>query len=181
MSYKSKIAILGAVAFATVCAVVLSVPSAEANPSYFLRCSVTGCPQQALATSTPVYMTAGAATTTIQFDTGRGTAQGSDSAVLLTQFTASSTSSKLQIAFQYSQDGVDWYDSNLNNQATTTATQDISVTQNFLWSAAASGRLLKAVVVNVPTKYVRALISVPVGAANGAVWAEFVAKQQAGQ
>ena len=95
----------------------------KANPSYFTRY------QMASATSTLTYMTAGTATTTLTFDTGVGAAGGADSAILNVQFTASSTSSVLNINYEYSQDNIDWYYSDLSDQATTTPVQNITHAQ----------------------------------------------------
>lgn len=172
-----------AVLFALVATVTLFALPTHANPSYFLRCSVTGCPQQSLATSSPAYLAAGTATSTIVFDTTRAGSNGSDSAVLLTQFTASSTAAKLVIAIQYSQDKIDWYDANTYNQSTTSPVQDATTAQTFLLSAPSttSSSTLKAITVATPTKWIRAIFTIPAGAGNGAAWAEFVAKQQGGQ
>ena len=129
----------------------------------------------AAATTTIVYMTPGTGTTTLAYDS---LDNGSDSAVLLTQFTASSTSATLAIRLQYSQNGIDWYDDNLlsSTNSTTTAVKTVNVANSYAWAAAAAGANLKAIDVPTPTRYVRAIYSVT--GANAGVWASLVAKKQ---
>lgn len=154
--------------------------------------------QSAAATTTLVYMTPGTATTTIAYDSFNGDSNGSDSAVLLTQFTASSTSSILGIRLEYSQGvtGVDcvasptvcdWYADNLNALATTSSTNTITTSGTFSWTFASTSQAaaavsatnnigLKATIIPVPTRYVRAIYTIT--GANGAVWKSIVAKKQ---
>lgn len=151
---------------------------AKANPSFFTRQATN----TSFATTTVAFMSAGAATTTLAMDLGAGTAQGADSAVLLQQFTGSTTAASLYTTIEYSQGvaGVDcvatqaacnWF---LGSATTTTATGlraggGISV----------ASTTLTAVTVTTPTRYVRAVFSIPAGGVSGAVYAEFAAKRQA--
>lgn len=171
---------------------------AKANPSFFM---VQNNGTTTTATTSVVYMTPGAATTTKYFDSGQGTANSADSAILEIQQTGSSTVSQINIAFEYARysgtdciatpSSCDWYATDLSNQATTSATQDITLAQNFSMKfssttqggavGAGDGRLLRIVNVPTPTRYVRAIITVPTssGMLNSGVWAEFIGKRQA--
>ena len=175
--YLAISAILGLV-------ILVGYPTVKANPSFFIR------QQTNSATSTLAYLSAGTGTTTLTFDLGASGAQGADSAILNTQFTASSTSSVLKVYLEYSQDGVDWYQNNLGTQATTSAQQDIGTSeQYFLWKFASStpgyGAITntnitnKVITIPTPERYVRATYTMPAGSSAGAIWASFVAKRQA--
>jgi hypothetical protein len=173
-----------------------SAITVKANPSFFVRTV-----QTATATSTIAYMTPGNATSTLIYDSyAQGTPRASDSALLLTQFTASTTASNLAIALEYSNgDGstdcstspglCDWYKDNLftiTNASTTQAT-NIAVASSLAWNFASSSqggaavlstnqRALKAILVPMPTRYVRAVFTIT--GANGAVWAQIVPKRE---
>ena len=168
--------------------------TASANPPAFKRA------QSAAATSTLAYMTAGTATTTSPvFDGGEGNSFGHDSAAFAVQFTGSSTLSQLQIAFEYAHDtpgyncastptACDWYGNTLYNQATTSPAQNITTAQTNLFNFASTSvqggvvgitnRNLRIIDVKTPTRYVRAVMTLPPGSLNGAVWGEFIGKKQ---
>lgn len=181
---KSKFLIIsGAVALAL--ATFFSV--AHANPSYF-QVPV----QTATATTTVTYMTTGAATTTLTFDSyyinSLGTNTKTDSITLFTQFLASSTASVLGINFEYSQDGVDWYSNNLSfgNTATTSSVIYLQPPSSLSWTFASSttnGVLQatttpekKAVTVQLPTRFVRAIYTLT--GTPGAIWAQFIPSRE---
>lgn len=174
-----------------------SVQSANANPSFF-------APQAKLTTSTtsPVFMAAGTATTTTVYDSfgingtnenGTQALTGADSAELLVQFTATSTTSQLNINIEYSDDGIDWYadtPTNVNGFGSTTVSSVLlaSVPQ-YQWKFASStiggiavlptgNRDARALNIKTPTRYERAVISCAVGGANCTVWAQWVPKKQ---
>lgn len=158
--------------------------TARANPSFFVR------QQTASATSTVTYITPGAATTTLTYDTGNGAAQGADSAALMVQFNASGTLSVLQADIQYSQDGTDWYATSFAwNPNTTVATSSPSIgtVQQFNFGYASStinrganttATTTRIVVIPTPTRYVRAVFTLAPGSPNGVFWAEFIGKRQ---
>lgn len=193
MTYKldlvkySLIGFLGLALFAS-----FGVSYVKANPSFFIRANTVVCGTYT-ASSTPTFMSAGLATTSVTFDTGCAAAGNVDSAILLAQLTASSTATTVNINYEYSQDGVDWYQSNLSNQGTTTPVQSVTTPQSYGWTFAsttpgmgaplASGtfanRQMKAIEVRTPSRYVRAIFTMPAGSTAGAVWAEFTAKRQA--
>lgn len=168
--------------------------TAHANPSFFYR-SISA----SVATTTVTYMTPGTATSTEILDTGAGAAGSVDSGVLAVQFTGSSTLSYLNVAFEYTQGGngldcynapnsCDWYGSSLYAQSTSTATGQAVAAQNFNLQFASSsvqgavggitGRNLRLIEVKTPTRYVRAVFTLPPGSLNGALWKEFITKRQ---
>lgn len=149
---------------------------ANANPLQF-KPTV----QTATATSSVAYMTAGTATSTLTIDSNApGQPFVTDQMALLIQNVASSTSSILNIAIQYSQDGIDWYSDNGTVVATSTPFQ-IQVADTYTWTAAGTATTSKALFVRTPTRFVRAVFSVPAGAAAGGVWAQWVPSRQISQ
>ncbi len=175
------------------------------NPLSFLAPLATNT-----ATTSPTYMTAGTATTTICYDsfsaTGSCTAVAtgatgrplsSDRVALLVQMVASSTLTpliQLRVNTEYSQDGIDWYQDGgtaQNNFATTTKPFDISqVPQynlNFASSTAGLGAVpagvttattTRIIVLTTPTRFVRAIFTVPIGSGASNVWAQLVPSRQ---
>lgn len=175
--------------------------TAYANPSQF-----TTTTQTASATTSPVYMTPGAATTTLVHDTQTSSTANSfvnNMTELLVQFTASSTASQLNINFEYSNGygangavldcvstptACDWYEDNTTNLkgfATTTQNNIMAIIPQFQWKFASStagqifsgstnNRATRALSINVPTRYVRAVFVCATGGAGCGVWAQFV-------
>lgn len=201
---KLKIGIVGLMAAAS----LLCVASwAHANSSYFSIYAKT-----ATATSTLVYQTPGTATTTLIYDSYQCQTAGSsycnttgsnevgtqnfmaaDLATLLLQFTASSTSSKLNVALEYSDDGIDWYQASPASiplgYASTTLPVSLTPVPQYVWAFASStlggaGVVstnqidTRAIPVETPVRYIRAVFTCALGGANCAVWAEFVPKKQ---
>lgn len=149
--------------------------------------------QTSTATTSPAYMTAGNATSTLLFDSyGSGTPKISDQATLLIQFSASSTVSVLNTNLEYSQDGIDWYQDGgvmENNFATTTKPFSITQVNQFSLQFASSTAGLpankltdstttRAIFVRTPTRFVRAVFTLPVGSTPGGVWAQWLASRQ---
>jgi len=145
---------------------------AHANPSFFMPIQST-----AAATSTVSQIIPGTATTTLVFDSMlNGRPYAADSAVLLLQVTASSTSSVVNVAYQYSYNGADWYSDNLF-MATTTATMSATTVNSYTWTLASTATTSKALSAPVPVRYTRAVISA--SGANSFIWAAFAPKQEA--
>lgn len=164
---------------------------ALANPSTFNSATST-----AAATTTVKYMRPGVATTTVPtFDaysqTFAGSSYKADFAVLLIQFTASSTLSTLNGAFEYSADGIDWYRNFLidpNQVATSTGStfglvNPFSFQMKFASSTTIGGvaytnanMTTAALLVPTPLRYTRIVLS-EIGA-NGAVWASLLPIRQ---
>lgn len=152
---------------------------AKANPSFFIRFS-TG----SFATTTVAYQSAGAATTTLVMDMGVSGTQAADSAVLLQQFIGSSTASTQRTVIEYSQGGngadcvnapttCNWY----FGFATTTTALNMQPGGAQVSSAASSTELV-SITVPTPTRYVRAVFSIPGGGLSGSIYAELAAKRQ---
>lgn len=182
-------AIIALIAALAAASFMFAAPVASANQSTFCIGNQTSG-----ATTSPTYMTAGTATTslsltnTISRCTDRSTAL--TEATLILQFTGSSTSATLNGNVQYSMDGIDWYENSLGDLASTSPSVSLSVAQTFqikyasttpgLGAAGANSinpnlRILK---IPTPTQWVRVLFTLPPGSTNGAVWAMFIGKQE---
>lgn len=176
---------------------------AHANPIRLAQIPATA--QTASATSSPVFMTPGTATSTLYLDAfAAAGAQQYDTVSLLTYFSASSTSSTLNMTVEYS-DGVagvdctstptlcDWYqDATLvmTNASTsqpypigtvalnTYAWKYASSTQGGAVGVGTSNTALRAITIPVVTRYVRVFYSLTVGGTNGAVWGKLVPFKQ---
>jgi len=171
--------------------------TASANPLGFFRTSSV----DGVATTSPAYMTPGTATTTKYFDTGSSNNFATDNAVFALQFTGSSTDSSVSVAFEYAAgvDGsnckttptaCDWYkDGTLDiaGFSTTSQASNVTVPNSFTMSFASttqggavgsSTRALRLITAPTYTRYIRAVITMPAGSLNGAVWGEFIGKKQ---
>ncbi len=172
---------------------IVSLP-VHANP--------TGFPpgaRLATATTTQTVLSSGTGVSTVVYDAyningtnepASGVTSAADTATLLVQFTASSTASKLKIAYEYSQDNIDWYaDGTSVLLASSTPGTVVANNPNFIsWTFAstslngasvASNNNLSTEIFSVatPVRYVRAVITV--SGANAMVWAQFVPKKEA--
>lgn len=157
-------------------------PLAHANQSTFCVGNSTSG-----ATTSPVYMKPGTATTTLTNSACADRATPLDQSSLIVQFTGSSTASSLGIAFEFSQDGVDWYSDTVNRGATTTQSVNYNQPTSQLLSfasttvggaAGTSARTMRAISVPLVAQYVRAVFTVPIGSTNGGVWAQFISTRQ---
>lgn len=174
-------------------ALVVITSSAHANPTGFAKPAMT-----AVATTSPAVMNPGTGTSTVVYDaygingtneSQSGSTYVADSAILLVQFSASSTASKLKVAYEYSQDGIDWYQDGVVAQlaSTTPGVMPVSVPNSFTWTFASTSVGGAAVTANnsvstlalpvaTPTRYVRAVISDTGN--NAMVWAQFIPKKE---
>src|SRR3990167_5601402 len=162
------------------------------NPSFFGQQTST-----ASATTTKAYMTPGRATTTLVVNSFLTAPEGNDRQTLLVQFTGSSTASKLGIAFQFSQDGINYYDDSLSLgfAASTTLPIGLGVADSFVIPMATSttglepfastpisgsGWTARAIDIPTPARYTKVVFSMPFGGGNvnGAVWATVIPKKQ---
>lgn len=167
---------------------VFSSHKAEANPSGF------SCPAySSIASSSPVYLGAGTATSTLLYDTycvngtnqpNTGNTRTTNTLALLTQFTASSTSSVMNASVEYSQDGIDWYQDNylISGVGAVNIQAPVSYTWTYVNStiggiANSGNRLGKVVRIYPPTRYVRVVYSLT--GANGAVWGQILPIKEA--
>lgn len=197
---------LPALAFALIALIASAMwySKADAQPSQFPSGSVTSV----LGTTSPQYMTPGTATTTIVYDSFQicgtnqnngGNTWATDSATLLLDVNASSTGTRFNVNLEYSQDCVNWYSdasTNVNGFATTTTAVSLQLVPQYQYGFIASStvggiasssnlgvaglnnRDTRAVTIQTPVRAVRAVITVPLGASNGSVWAQIVPKKE---
>lgn len=188
MKNKIAIAAAGALAFGVLCVGGIALAS-----SYF-----SGTVQTASATSTPAYMTPGTATSTLVYNTYTNTnvatatpttsnVSKAEKLALVGQFQGSSTAAVLHIAYEYSQDGLDWYQNYLPIGGYSTTTQALtftaadsiaipfaSSTYNGISTKIDNDRFI--VEVPIPTKDVRVVVTLT--GANGAFWGQLVPVKQ---
>lgn len=179
----------GALAFIMMVSVFVRVGIALANPSQF------GCAAStSAATTSPNYLSAGNGTTTLTYDTYciGGSNQSyaasantfvTNSAILLAQFSGSSTASTLNINYECSMDKIDWYQGCiLTDSATTSPAISVNPVSQYQWKYASSSPGLplipsdnnrdhRAIKIQSPTRYVRVIFTLPTGSTAGAVWA----------
>ncbi len=186
------VAILGAIAM-----VYLGSPmKAHGNPSLFTRMNQTGSVTSlptSLATTTTAWQTAGTATSTLTYNGSLGTTLVLNTLALKLYRRGASPATVTGIQFEYSSncDGTapDWY-----SPATTTAASvptgsfvSASASQKLLWTFASTSRGGNVLVTNDDTlilpvpvyeKCVRAVLTVPAGAASSSLYAEFVGTRE---
>lgn len=168
----------------------------HANPSFFTTNTSTSCTSlSSSATTSPIYQTAGTATTTVCLNASLGTASAYDNGSLVLYRNASAATSQTKIQFEYSMNCLsgnpDWFADRVSLSgfgATTTPAIIFSGNNSYTWQAASStlggsgvstqGLDTIAIPVSVPTACVRAVITVPVGAASSSIWAQIVGKRQ---
>jgi hypothetical protein len=163
---------------------LLAGGSVYAMPSY-----IAPTVQTATATTSPVFLVDGTSTSTLTYDTYTGGNNYlADKAVLAMQFAGSSTSAVLGINLEYSQDGIDWYQNDLNSGATTTRAINLQPRTSYSWTFASTtiGGILptttntatstKVLFIDTPLRYVRAVFSI--SGANGAIWGQIIPIKQ---
>lgn len=176
--------------------VAVSYKAKGAQPNSYTQ-TLTNAAGNAIATTSPVYMTAGAATTTLTLNSnqfGDPNVSLETPLPLVVQLTASSTATKVNISFEYAADAqcVDWYGDNTDSLATTSQTYTASYTRNITWSFASSslngapiGALnnlqTKLFMLNAPVRCVRAVFTLAAGSTGGAIWPAFIVKKQVPQ
>ncbi len=153
--YKNEIFGLIGIAFIASLIFFLNTHRVLGNPGYFAPLA-----QTSPATTTPVFISIGTATTTIVYDSysKNGSGQGgqgqynpdtTDSATLALQFAATSTSSVLGWRFEYADSGsvdcfmnpagCDWYSDNLvASPATSTPNINTTNPNSYTWQFASS-------------------------------------------
>lgn len=170
----------------------------HANPLGFFRTSSV----DGLATTSLAFQTAGTGTTTKYYDTGSGNNFSADKAVFALQQTGSSTGSILKTEFEFANpptsgancttnpNACDWYkDSTTVDSGISTTSQaaNITTSNSFTMTFAStspggaggsSARMTRLITVPTYTRYIRAVITTPVGSTNNGVWGEFIGKKQ---
>lgn len=198
MSYKF---VALALFIASVIAAIFSlqVIKAHANPSAFYLSAKTS-----LSTSTPAIQTPGTGTSTVVYDSygvngtnqinnGGSMGYAANAVTVLDQFSASSTLSQQNLNFEFSDDGIDWYQATVsdiyNGYATTSLPLSPMVPQ-MQWKFASStpGQIAlgpnnftdtRAIRINVPTRYVRVIATCALGGANCATWMQILPEKEA--
>lgn len=170
---------------------------AAANPSTISPSSQTKY-STTNASSTPTFMTAGTATSTLTLDqinkvsttslvmkplSDAAGLVGVDQAYLALQITGSSSANSLvDIKWEYSNDGIDFYRDNATSTriayaSTTPSGQSFGETPKHRQTGNVTNNVLIAVPA-VPARYVRAVITVPIGSLNSTNWAQFITREQ---
>jgi hypothetical protein len=126
------------------------------NITFATPSKITSKAKTATATSTLVYMTVGAATsTTLVYDSYQvdgknqsnfGDTFATDNATLLLQVNASSSATIINVALEFSDDSAcgtrptacDWYENNLSDMSTTTSIVSIGTPDTLSWTFAST-------------------------------------------
>lgn len=213
-SLTNKIGLGKLLGLAFVSAILFYAVVVYANPFQF-----SSSASSEVATSTLRFMTPampgsrGAATTTVYYDafevdgtnqTNNGNTLIPDSAIMLVQYTSTTTPSTLTWRYEYSDgsncktnpEGCDWYADNFTNTytaSTTIATANVAQSTSFDWAFASStnicnqsqilssnSRGCKLVSVPTPTRFTKAVFYLS-GAGNGAFHAKIIPKKQVRQ
>lgn len=170
---------------------------ARANPSLFVSNTSNSVTANAVnATTTVAYMSAGRGTTTIALNGGIGSGAALDSAKLILYRNANGTGAATNIAFEFSPSCYatypEWFADKTNFGGGTTTQQLLGFTggNQIVWqySTTTIGGVLETGGTNsvdkitldvpTPTNCVRAVLTVPVGAASSSIWGEIVGKKQ---
>lgn len=174
-----RISFIGTLTILVIALFVASYSLVRANPSQLYRSNPS------TATTTLSYIPIGTATTTNTFNTQIDGGTIPETAVFTECLTASSTLTVLNTTFEYSYDGVTYFQDNLS--ASTTVTNSIVTPNSFSWTYASStiggqtpsgsnNSLCKVLAIRTPLPWVRAVMTTT--GANGAVWSDFGAKRE---
>jgi len=181
---KNSISAVGLVFSLLAVSMFASFPgSAHANPSKFAPTKET-----AAATTTLAYMSPGAATTTISYDSLDGDSVKIDELTIGFQYTASATAPTLNVRLEDSRNGIDWYPRarevfpvlpgiTATTTLMTTPFNSLSFVLSTTTDNGGSGtfaRIHESFTVKAPMRYVRAVFFVPTGGGNGGLWAQFM-------
>lgn len=132
--------------------------------------------QTATATSTQVQVHPTVAAATLLYDAYQvGNPTAAEGAALLIQATASSAPSTINITFQYSQDGVDYYGDGYKF-GTTTNPINVSTVKSIFWNPGTTATSSRIVDFYTPTRYTK--VSVTGTVATTSVWMQIVPQKQ---
>lgn len=194
-----KVLLLALSFFVAAAIFAIASNSAHANPSAFFISAKTS-----VSTTTPTFQTPGTGSSTIVYDsygvngtnqTNNGGSAGyaANAVTVLDQFSASSTASQQNLNFEFSDDGIDWYQATVsdmyNGYATTSLPLSPMVPQ-MQWKFASStpGQIgvavnnnfdTRAIRINVPTRYVRVVATCALGGTNCATWLQILPEKEA--
>jgi hypothetical protein len=165
------LAIVGIIAFGF-------APLVHANPESFFRSSPVGATTGAASTS-PNYMTAGNATTTISFDSGSGNTFALNTAIFNLGIKSSTTvntlfgTTTLSFRIEESDNNIDWAVATSSTITTGTCEQ---VGSNCTASTSMAYRQIE---ITRPLRYMRAVVGVNPGSSNNAgVWGQWVGRKE---
>lgn len=165
---------------------LLSTSKAHANTVSIYESN----PKSVLATSSPTYMTPGNATTTYSFDAySVGGPNGWKTMAFNLQFTASSTLSIVNVEIQHSQDGIDWHSDGTFPMlgATSSPTYTVNTVNKYQVTYASStigasptnsATMLRSLDIPVKERWVRVVVTMPIGSLNGAVWGDLIGTKE---
>lgn len=185
---------------------IITIVSMVATGSYFAYPYLAGANvsqqlspcQTATATTSVNYIAAGVGTTTLGTESSpcdimaSGNFTLAEKGTLKVFFTASSSAlSIIDIIPQYSNNNNDWYENALG-MSTTTAQNTIVLPQTFRLASNASTTIdrgpmpvllsqattTRIMFVQTPTRYIRFIATVPIGASAGAIWMEFQGQKE---
>lgn len=182
LSTKQVLIVIAAV----ILGVALFATPAFANPFY-----AAGKARSAVATSTLSYMTPGTATSTVVYDSyevngtnqvNQGNLTIPNTIAFAVQGVGSSTALVINVACEFSEDNLDWYQNEIF-LATTSNPVNISVPNTFTLTNATStiggvafNGIKKIVTCPVPLRYVRAVTTVT--GDKAAVWTALIPTKQ---
>ncbi len=174
-------------AAAVLLAVLAFAGVAYANPFY-----IAGKASSAAATTTVTYMTPGTATTTVVYDSyeisgtnqkNQGNLTVPNQVAVVVQGVSSSSISVLNLACEYSDDNIDWYQNDVF-AATSSGNIPIAAPSTFTYTFASTtlngvangNKFAKVVQCPLPLRFVRAVVSNT--GANLSVWSAIIPTKQ---
>lgn len=144
--------------------------TAKANPIFFPPPT-----SSAAATTTQTAVAAGATVVLTSYDSfANYSTTGAEGVTFLIQNTPAANA-VLNLKFQYSDDGVDWYEDNVN-VSTTTNVIALTAPVTFTWTPGTTATSSKAFMIKTPTRFVRPVASSTTAANN--LWVRFVPTKQ---
>lgn len=150
----------------------VSALTASANSSFVYTQTST-----ATATSSKITLNVGSTTSIVTDSYSAGVPRLNNTAVVLLQFTASSSASVVNVSVSYSQDGVDYYQDNVN-VSTTTAIRSLTTANSYSLSGnATASTTLSAFQIALPTRYAK--VTFTGATANSSIWATILPQREA--
>lgn len=151
---------------------VQKVQKANANRLYFVPATKTST-----ATTSPYWLGVNAAygTSTLALDSYLYSPTAIDSATLLVQSTASTSASVQKLYFEYSDDGIDWFNDLIASSTLGTITKNIdnSTINSFTITGNSLASTTRFIIsVPTPTRYVRATVNAIT--ASSSIWMQWV-------
>lgn len=158
-------------ALALAIVILIGYKVANANPSFFALGTASST-----ATTSPTLMQAATATTTIlTYDSyAQGIPTKTTNAALLVQFAGTNTP-VLNLSYQFSQDGIDWYDDNYTQSSTGYPVNSVTQANILTWTSN-NATTSKIFSMPTPTRYTR--VNAKLTTAPGSVWMQPVPNKE---